>query len=41
MHANFYVAGNIAISGTGVINKNNYASYLQVFGITPAGGGKR
>jgi hypothetical protein len=40
VHANVYVAGNIAISGTGVVNQNNKASYLQVFGITPASGTK-
>jgi hypothetical protein len=40
VHANIYLAGNIVVSGTGVVNKNNQASYLQVFGITPASGTK-
>jgi hypothetical protein len=40
VHANIYLAGNLIISGSGVVNKNNKASYLQVFGITPASGTK-
>jgi len=40
VHANIYVAGNMTVSGGGVLNQNNVASYLQIYGITPASGTK-
>ena len=38
VHATIYAAGQMTFSGGGVINQNNVASYLQVFGITPSSG---
>ena len=38
VHATIYAAGKMTFSGGGVLNQNNVASYLQVFGITPVSG---
>jgi hypothetical protein len=38
VHVTFYCDQDVTISGGGVMNQTNTASYLQVFGVTPASG---
>ena len=38
VHVTMYAAGQMTFSGGGVLNQNNVASYLQIFGITPSSG---
>ena len=38
VHVTFYCEGNIAIMGSGVVNQNGRARYLEVFGVDPGSG---
>jgi len=36
VHATFYCDGDVTVSGSAFDNENGYASYLQIYGVTPS-----